>query len=122
MEKKSYKFENLEVWKISLELTDVIYEIIIRLPKEEDFNLKSQMRRAVTSISLNIAEGSIYFSNKEQISFLRIALHSTIEIIASLKLLERKKFLKANDPLLTKGYEISNLEFAKLNAFLKSLK
>ena len=36
----SYKFEKLEVWRISLELSDVIYEIIKRLPKEEEFNLK----------------------------------------------------------------------------------
>ena len=41
-ERKSriYKFEGLEVWRISLELSDVIYEVIKRLPKEEEFNLK----------------------------------------------------------------------------------
>lgn len=118
----SFKFEKLEVWQISLALSDVIYEMIKRLPKEEDFNLKGQMRRAVTSISLNIAEGSTTSSDKEQANFLRIAFHSTIEIIACLKLIERRKYLKPTDPLMIQANEITNLEFAKLSAFIASLK
>jgi len=119
---KSYKFEKLEVWQISLVLSDIIYEVIKSLPKEEDFNLKGQMRRAVTSISLNIAEGSTTSSDKEQANFLRIAFHSTIEIIACLKLIERRKYLKPTDPLMIQAYEETNHEFAKLSAFIASLK
>ena len=119
---KLYKFEKLDVWKISLALSDIIYEIIKCLPKEEDFNLKGQMRRAVTSISLNIAEGSTSSSDKEQSSFLRIAFHSTIELIACLKLIERRNYLKPNDPVMIQAYEQLNHEFAKLSAFISSLK
>ena len=119
---KSYKFDKLEVWQISLVLSDVIYEIIKCLPKEEDFNLKGQMRRAVTSISLNIAEGSTTSSDKEQANFLSIAFHSTIEIIACLKLIERRKYLKPDDPLMMLADEKTNHEFAKLSAFIASLK
>jgi len=36
---KSYKFEKLEDWQISLALSDVIYELIKLLPKEEDYNM-----------------------------------------------------------------------------------
>ena len=36
---KSYKFGKLEVWQISLALSDVFYELIKRLPKEEDFKM-----------------------------------------------------------------------------------
>ena len=118
----SYKFEKLEVWRISLDLSDVIYEIIKRLPKEEEFNLKGQMRRAVTSISLNIAEGSTASSNKEQANFLRIAFHSTIEIIACLKLIERRKYIKPEDPIMVRADELTNLEFAKLSAFIRRLR
>ena len=118
----TYKFEKLEVWQISLELSDVVYEIIKRLPKEEEFNLKGQMRRAVTSISLNIAEGSTVLSNKEQANFLRIAFRSTIEIIACLKLIERRKYLMPEDPIMVRADELTNLEFAKLSAFMKTLK
>ncbi|HCB01759.1 MAG TPA: four helix bundle protein, partial [Anaerolineae bacterium] len=53
-----FKFENLDVWKLSLEYSDLIYELANKLPETEKFNLKSQIIRAATSISLNIAEGS----------------------------------------------------------------
>ena len=54
----AFKFERLEIWQCSKTLSKSIYKLIKTLPKEEDFNLTSQIRRAVTSISLNIAEGS----------------------------------------------------------------
>lgn len=43
---------------VSSEHCDTIYAIADLLPREEDFNLKSQIRRAATSVSLSIAEGS----------------------------------------------------------------
>ena len=116
-----YKFEKLQVWEISLELSDIIYAIIKLLPKEEDFNLKGQLRRAVTSITLNIAEGSTSSTDKEQRSFLRIAFHSTIEIIACLKLIERRKYLPSENPIFLQALETTNHEFAKLSAFIKKL-
>jgi four helix bundle protein len=61
--KQVYKFEKLKVWKASMRYLDLIYEIIEQLPKEEKFNLSSQLRRAATSICLNIAEGSMGQTN-----------------------------------------------------------
>jgi four helix bundle protein len=52
-----FKFEQLNVWKMSLDYTDSIYELAEKLPESERFNLKSQTIRAATSISLNIARG-----------------------------------------------------------------
>ena len=77
-----YKFEQLEVWKLSLEYTDLIYELAGKLPKSEEYNLKSQIVRAATSISLNIAEGSTGQSDAEQARFLGMAIRSLIEIVA----------------------------------------
>jgi four helix bundle protein len=54
----AYKFEQLEVWQLSLEYIDLIYQLSEKLPRSEEYNLKSQIIRAATSISLNIAEGS----------------------------------------------------------------
>lgn len=54
----SFKFEQLEVWELTLEYIDTIYEIAEQLPRSEEYNLKSQIKRAVTSVALNIAEGS----------------------------------------------------------------
>ena len=53
-----YKFEQLEVWQLALEYTDLIYPIANKLPRSEETNLKRQIIRAATSIGLNIAEGS----------------------------------------------------------------
>ena len=53
----SFKFEQLDVWKMSLDYSDSIYELAEKLPENERFNSKSQIIRAATSISLNIRKG-----------------------------------------------------------------
>ena len=115
----TYKFEKLEVWLISLELSDVIYEVAKMLPKSGEFNLKSQILRAGTSISLNIAEGSTDSTNPEQIRYIKISLRSLIEVIACLRLIERRKYSK-DEVLMMTADSVSNKLFAKLNAFIKS--
>ena len=64
-----YKFERLEVWQLALEYIDRMYDLADRLPSSEEYNLKSQLRRAATSIALNIAEGSTGQSDAEQARF-----------------------------------------------------
>ena len=63
-------FEDLEVWKRSIQLASNIY---ISLKSCRDFDLKSQMTRAAVSISSNIAEGYERNSNKQFAQFLQIA-------------------------------------------------
>ena len=53
-----HKFEQLDVWKLALDYIDLIHKIAENLPRSEEYNLKSQIVRAATSIALNIAEGS----------------------------------------------------------------
>ena len=54
----AYKFERLEIYQAALEYLDLIYALADHLPKSEEYNLRSQVIRAATSIVLNIAEGS----------------------------------------------------------------
>ena len=89
----SFKFEKLEIWQLALDYIDLIYEIAASLPHEEEFNLKSQIRRAATSIALNIAEGSTGQSDAEQARFLGMALRSLIETIACQHLIHRPAIL-----------------------------
>lgn len=112
----SFKFEKLEVWTLSLELSDMIYEIANKLPDVERFNLASQMIRAATSVSLNIAEGSTSMSDKEQAKFIGYAIRSLIEVVACLKLIERRRYISdtAQTDLLNKKI---NVLFKKLQAF-----
>ena len=115
-----YKFERLEVWQLALEYGDLIYKILDTLPHSEDFNLKAQMRRAVTSIALNIAEGSTGQSDPEQNRFLGLALRSLIETVACLRWAQRKNIGDAS--LLEEGDAFSEKLFAKISAFRNALK
>jgi four helix bundle protein len=60
-----------------------------KLPKDERFALIDQLKRAATSVSLNIAEGSAGQNKKVFYNFLCIAQRSLYETIAILKLVER---------------------------------
>jgi len=116
----AYKFEDLEVWQRSLDYADTVHEIADELPKHERYNLADQMTRAANSIALNIAEGSTGLSDAEQDRFLRIAIRSLLETVASLHLVKRCGYLDDLDPL-RKAYQESETLFAKLQAFRSSL-
>jgi four helix bundle protein len=74
---KSYK--DLRVWQKSIELVTFIYNLSKSFPKDETFGLTSQLRRAIVSVSLNIAEGYGRHSTQSYIQFLRIARGSIME-------------------------------------------
>lgn len=115
-----YKFEKLHVWQMSLELSDYIYKIAESLPEIEKFNLKSQSIRAVTSISLNIAEGSTTQTDLEQRRFLGYSIRSLIEVIACLRIMERREYLN-DKKLKTNIEEVCHKLFIKLLAFRNAL-
>ena len=116
----AYKFEKLEVWQLALEYTDLIYDLAGRLPRSEEYNLKSQLIRAATSITLNIAEGSTSQSDAEQARFLGLAIRSLTETVACQHLIYRCRYLDYAEPLQT-AYRFSEKLFAKLQAFRNSL-
>jgi four helix bundle protein len=117
----TFKFEDLEVWKISLDLSDCVYDICAHLPDKELFNLNSQIRRSCTSISLNIAEGSTCSSNSEQARYLKIAIRSLIECVACERIILKRGYLEQDGVLINAFTEITNKLFAKLNSFLNYL-
>lgn len=80
---ESYKFgfEKLEVWQNSIQLSKLIYYLILSFPKEETYGLTSQIRRAMISVSSNIAEGSSKNSLKDQARFSEIAFGSLLEVL-----------------------------------------
>ncbi len=71
---KTFKFERLEVWQLALEYVDLAYRIAEDLPRAEEYNLKSQIVRASTSVALNIAEGSTSQTDPELRRFVGMAL------------------------------------------------
>ena len=76
------RFEDLNVWVRAQELGEIIFELTATNPFAKAFSLKDQARRAVLSISSNIAEGQGRFSKKEFRHYLSIANGSTYEVIS----------------------------------------
>ncbi len=72
-------FKKYDIWLLSHNLTLEIYKLTSNYPKEELYNLVSQIRRASSSIPTNIAEGCGRSSEKEFNQFLNIALGSANE-------------------------------------------
>ncbi len=64
-------FEDLDVYKLARQFSRKIGELIKKLPPEEEYNLKRQMRRAKLSMTNNIAEGFGRYHYQENIQFCR---------------------------------------------------
>ncbi len=116
----AYKFEQLDVWQMALDYVDLIYTLSEQFPRSEEYNLKSQIRRAATSVALNIAEGSTGQSDAEQARFLGMAIRSLIETIACIHIVRRRSYLEDNT-LLDQAYGQSQPLAKKLQSFRKSL-
>ena len=86
-------FHNLLIWKRSHQLTLDIYKISQYFPKDELFGLTSQIRRAVSSVATNIAEGCGRISNKDFAHFLQIAIGSASEVEYELLLAHDLKYI-----------------------------
>jgi S23 ribosomal protein. len=74
------KIEELDVFKLSHELTLKTYKITSLFPTEEKFGLTSQMRRSSTSVPTNLMEGGHRFGKKEYKHFVSISRGSTGEM------------------------------------------
>ncbi len=110
-----HKFEKLDVYQKALTFTILVYDFSKKLPADEKFGITSQLRRATTSIVLNIAEGAGAGSDLEFCRFLRISLRSTYEVHAILDIITRlslnniKEIEKLKDNLNEIGAMISGL-------------
>ena len=79
--KRNYmNHKDLDVWKKSMELAELMYSVTKSFPESERYGLTSQMRRAAVFVPSNIAEGAARQSDKELIQFLMIALGSLSEL------------------------------------------
>lgn len=79
-----FKFEKLRIWQNSMVFGEVVFELSKAFPKEELFSLTSQIRRAVDSIALNIAEGATGNSQAEFKKFVGYSLRSLAEVVTCL--------------------------------------
>ena len=102
---KINKFEDLNIWKLSLKITKEIYDITSKKDFSRDFGLRDQIRRAIISVSSNIVEGFEKNNNNEFIRFLKIAKGSAGEtrnqlyIALSVNYMTKQEFQRINKDL-----------------------
>jgi len=79
-------YHKLEIWQRAMGYAAEIYQFSAQLPDSERYNLTAQIRRAATSVPLNIAEGSGCTTNGEFARFLGYAYRSLKEVVTCLEL------------------------------------
>jgi four helix bundle protein len=91
------KFEDLNAWKKARELTKSVYRLTHENRFNHDFGLRDQIRRAGSSIMLNIAEGFARQTDKEFAQFLTHAHGSLAEVQSGLYIALDQGYIVLND-------------------------
>lgn len=115
---KEYSFEKLGVWKESRKLSLKIYRLTAKFPVEERYVLTSQMRRAVTSVCSNLAEGVSRISFKDQARFSEISFGSLMELLCQAILSSDLLFI-TNEELNDLRKDVDSIGY-KINELKKS--
>ena len=116
----NFKFEKLVVWQKAMDYGEDICKIAFTFPKEEIYNLSSQIRRAVDSIALNISEGSIGQSNLENKKFIGYSIRSLAEVVTCLHKAKRREYI--SDKEFKNQYEFAYNLMNMLVSFKKNIK
>lgn len=104
-------YRDLIVWQKAYEFTISLYEVTRKFPKEEQYGLTSQMRRATVSVTSNIAEGFGRGSAREKDQFYAIAHGSLYEVESQLFVALGVGYIKKDDHarLLSQLEEVSRM-------------
>lgn len=111
-----FNFEKLKVWEETVKLAKIIYKLSLKFPVSEQYGLTSQVRRAVISISSNIAEGSVKTSKKDKIRFYEIAIGSLMETLSQLIIAEQLDFITIKD------LEVARIQIENISRMMYALK
>lgn len=117
---KINSYKDLVVWQESMDLVVEIYDLIKRFPKNEEYELSSQLRRCAVSVPSNIAEGYGRNHTKDYCRFLEIARGSLYEMETQIELATRLNFI--SDTQLSKTIERSKEIQKMLNSLISKLK
>jgi four helix bundle protein len=90
-------YRSLLVWQKSVDFVVLVYRLLGKFPKNEQYGLSSQMQRAAVSIPSNIAEGKERQSDRDFARFIAIALGSLAELETQLLIAQRLGYLDEFD-------------------------
>lgn len=111
--------KKLEVYKMSLLLVKEVYKLTKSFPKEEQYVLVSQLRRAAISVCSNIAEGSSRRTKPDRKRFYEISRSSLVEIDTQIEVALVIEYLKNNQIESLKSY--LNSVFGMLSKMISNL-
>lgn len=111
-----FAFEKLSVWQKTRKLSLLIYKITKDYPVDERFGLVSQLRRAIVSVSSNIAEGSSRLTSKDQAHFYNTSYSSLMEVLSQIILSYDLEFVTIEQ------YEILREKIEEISFQLNSLR
>ena len=113
------RFEELDVWQRSRELTNLIYSFSKSEIFSRDFSLRDQIRRAALSIMSNIAEGFESRSQQTFIKYLGYAKASAGEGRAQLYIVKDQGYISGED--FEKAFEAAEICSKQLSRFIQYL-
>ena len=87
------RFEDIDAWKSSRQLTNMVYAISNQIGFNKDFGLRDQIRRAAVSVMSNVAEGFESRTDSQFINFLGMARASAGEVRAQLYIALDQKYI-----------------------------
>jgi len=90
-------FRSLIVWQEAKKLAHAVYDVTKKFPKEEQFSLVSQLRRAATSVMANIAEGSAMSTKAHRDSFYMRARGSAVEVDCFIDFSFERGYISSDD-------------------------
>jgi four helix bundle protein len=114
-----FSFENLDVYKESLDFANEIYQITKKYPRGEIFGITNQIRRSAMSIAQNIVEGSGR-TKKEFRHFLDMARTSGYECIPLLEISRKQNYIKLEE--FDSLYEKCDKLVKRINALKNSIR
>jgi four helix bundle protein len=116
----SQSFRDLQVWQKAMQLCVAVYRLTREFPREEIYELTSQIRRAAVSVPSNIAEGQGRLNPSEFRQFLGIARGSICEVQTQLEIARSLQFGKPE--LLNEAESLSHEVGKMIYSFLESIK
>ena len=114
---KSYR--DLQVWQKGVQLASLVYQTSRAVPKDEQFGLISQMRRAAVSVPSNIAEGYGRRSRADYVRFLNVAMGSLFELQTQAEIAANLGYFNdaESQPLVADAREVERM----LSALIRKL-
>lgn len=116
---ESFKFENLEIWKLACEFADEVHALTKSFPKDERFSLADQLNRSSSSIADNIAEGSGATTVKDFSNYLQTSVKSTYESVSQLYRAYRRGYITHEQKEYF--YKKAKLLVSKILSFKKTI-